>query len=96
MHDIQHIVRSCRDRQPPTAEQLSSISCPVVILHGGEDKAVSPLAACEEWKLALTGAGTCSIVEIAGAPHLMSLSDYSIVNRVIAQFTARSLQNYKL
>lgn len=65
------------DRIPPTPAQLASITCPVLILSGTDDRVVSPLAAAEEWKKALKGAkGGATIASITGAPHLLSLTDF--------------------
>ncbi|ORY91587.1 Alpha/Beta hydrolase protein [Leucosporidium creatinivorum] len=76
-HDISHIILSGADRTPPSPAQLASITCPILILSGTDDKVVSPLAAAEEWKRALKGAkGGATIASITGAPHLMSLSDF--------------------
>ncbi|ORY91588.1 Alpha/Beta hydrolase protein [Leucosporidium creatinivorum] len=92
-HDISHIILSAAHRVPPSPAQLASITCPILILSGTDDKVVSPLVAAEEWKKAFKGAkGGATIASITGAPHLMSLSDFSIVNRMIMQFTSRALQ----
>lgn len=76
-HDISHIILSAADRVPPSPAQLASITCPILILSGTDDKVVSPLVAAEEWKKAFKGAkGGATIASITGAPHLMSLSDF--------------------
>lgn len=76
-HDISHIILSAADRIPPSPAQLASITCPILILSGTDDKVVSPLVAAEEWKKAFKGAkGGATIASITGAPHLMSLSDF--------------------
>jgi pimeloyl-ACP methyl ester carboxylesterase len=49
------ILLSGADREPPSAAELASIRCPVLILSGSEDNVISPLSAAEEWKASFTG-----------------------------------------
>ncbi|GAA5896852.1 hypothetical protein JCM6882_005050 [Rhodosporidiobolus microsporus] len=70
---------------------LATVHCPVVVLSGGGDEIVSPRAACEEWVKAFKNAkGGAKLHVVASAPTLMSWTDYSIVNRMLAQFITMS------
>lgn len=51
-HDITHIVRFFF-RKRISAHDLATITCPCLVLNGGDDH-VSPLNAAEEWRGALT------------------------------------------
>ncbi|GAA5844163.1 hypothetical protein JCM11251_002455 [Rhodosporidiobolus azoricus] len=78
-----------RSAIPPSL--LAAVRCPVVIFSGGGDRIVSPLKACEEWVAAFKGAkGGARLHVVASAPTLMSWSDYSIVNRMLARFISMS------
>ncbi|KAL8290402.1 hypothetical protein RQP46_002660 [Phenoliferia psychrophenolica] len=77
-HDITHIVHFFfRKRISPN--DLASITCPVLILHGGDDHVVSPKDAAEEWRDALTSAkGGAKLHVVTGAPHKLLLVDASV------------------
>lgn len=110
-HDMRWVITSGADRVPPSPEALASITCPVLLLSGTEDKMISPRSAAEEYQAALTGGlshlalharddnkltfaiaakGGAVLHEVSGAPHLMSLCDYSVVNRLIAKFAEQT------
>ncbi|GAA5986992.1 hypothetical protein JCM10908_000984 [Rhodotorula pacifica] len=91
-HDLGWLFRSSYARQPIPPQLLTTITCPVMILRGADDKICCPLEACEEWTRLLTGVkGDIPIHAISSAPGLLSLSDSNILNRIILQFFQRSL-----
>lgn len=58
--EVTHIIH-WSDRAPIPPQQLASISVPVLILHGSEDKVVSPPAAVEEWRRFLSSGAFSSV-----------------------------------
>lgn len=48
-HDLGWMFRSSYAREPIPQDLLATITCPVMILRGGDDKVCCPLDACEEW-----------------------------------------------
>ncbi|BGP47353.1 hypothetical protein JCM10450v2_003205 [Rhodotorula kratochvilovae] len=91
-HDVKWLFQAVYDRKPIPADLLASITCPILILRGADDKVVCPLEACETWQRAFANAkGPVQIHAISSAPGLISLSDSNIVNRIIMQFVQRSI-----
>ncbi|GAA5866540.1 hypothetical protein JCM8547_005448, partial [Rhodosporidiobolus lusitaniae] len=77
------------NREPIPADKLVTITCPVLLLRGGDDPIVCPERAVEEWQSAFTSAKNgASIHTIASAPSIISLSEGNILSRVQAQFFA--------
>ncbi|KAI5475838.1 hypothetical protein MNV49_000802 [Pseudohyphozyma bogoriensis] len=80
------------DRDPIPAELLAKITCPTMLLQGGDDKHNSPVAAVEEWRKMLPSCkGGVVVREIASAPHVLLYTDSSIANRFILQFLSTAL-----
>ncbi|GAA5918466.1 hypothetical protein JCM6882_005143 [Rhodosporidiobolus microsporus] len=78
------------DRKPIPDDQLASLTCPVLILRGGDDNIVCPEEAVEEWRTAFANAkGGASTHVISSAPAIMSLTDGNIVSRVMGQFFSK-------
>ncbi|GAA5823678.1 hypothetical protein JCM11251_000721 [Rhodosporidiobolus azoricus] len=91
-HDVGWLFQAVYERTPIPRDQLASITCPVLILRGGDDKIVCPESACQEWQSHFTGAkGGAAIHTISGAPSRISLSDSNIVNRILMQFVQRAI-----
>lgn len=88
-HDLRHIAGFFR-RDPIPSELLASIKTPVLIIHGEADKVASPLTATQAWQRSFKSArGGADLREIAGAPHLLMYTDYSIANRFLLAFVQR-------
>ncbi|GAA5823674.1 hypothetical protein JCM11251_000720 [Rhodosporidiobolus azoricus] len=78
------------DRKPIPDEQLASLTCPILMLRGGDDGIVCPERAVEEWQAAFLNAkGGAEIHVISGAPAVMSLSDGNVVSRLMGQFFSK-------
>ncbi|KAI5477546.1 hypothetical protein MNV49_006134 [Pseudohyphozyma bogoriensis] len=89
-HDISLIVNWFK-REPIPASLLASVKAPVLILHGGDDNGASSLSAAEGWKNSFKSSrGGADLRVIAGAPHFLSYTDYSIADRFILQFMERA------
>lgn len=88
-HDITHLVHFFFRKRIP-AEALASIKVPVLVLHGSEDVAVSPLAAAKEWCDGLKSAkGGAFLHVIHGAPHKLLLTDANVACRILVAFLSR-------
>lgn len=48
-HDIGWLFRAVYDRKPVPQELTATITCPVLILRGADDRVVCPVEACEQW-----------------------------------------------
>lgn len=48
-HDLGWLFRACIARVPIPQNLMATITCPVMILRGADDKICCPLEACEEW-----------------------------------------------
>ncbi|KAI5475585.1 hypothetical protein MNV49_001141 [Pseudohyphozyma bogoriensis] len=87
--DMRHIV-SFHGKSDISDGLRSTVTCPVLILHGGLDKDVSPLSAAIEWQKGFPYArGGADVREIASAPHILTYTSASIVNRFVVAFLAK-------
>jgi 3-oxoadipate enol-lactonase len=78
--------RCLMDRDDIT-DRLGEIACPVLIVHGGEDAAIS-LARAEAMRDGLAGPTTFALV--GGAPHASNVTHAGEVNAEIAKFLKRA------
>ncbi|GAA5975173.1 hypothetical protein JCM11641_004378 [Rhodosporidiobolus odoratus] len=91
MHDVRWLFMAVYDRKPIPKDLLAKLTCPVLILRGGDDKIVSPEPACQEWQKAFVNCkGGAGEFVVHGAPSLISLSDSNLVNRIILQSVTRA------
>lgn len=90
-HDVERVV-SFFLRKPIPPALRAAVTAPVLIIQGGDDVQVSPLSAAEDWRDGFKSArGGADVRIITGAPHLLMHTDYSIANRFLLAFLARSL-----
>jgi len=66
-------------------DQVSEISCPVIMIHGEEDYAI-PLASAEQ--LSPRFPDSRGLVKVPGAAHASNMTHPTIVNPAIAKFLA--------
>ncbi|GAA6041889.1 hypothetical protein JCM8097_004533 [Rhodosporidiobolus ruineniae] len=75
------------DRTAIPPEAFEKVTCPVLVLRGGDDGIVSPGEACEEWARSFTKAkGGAALQTVASAPANISLCEGNILSRIQAQF----------
>jgi len=79
------LFRCLMDRDDITG-RLGEVSCPALIVHGGEDAAI-PLARAEEMRDGLAGPATFAV--IGGAPHASNVTHPGAVNAEIVNFLHR-------
>ncbi|GAA5823671.1 hypothetical protein JCM11251_000719 [Rhodosporidiobolus azoricus] len=88
--EMRLLFAAMRDRKPIPDEQLASLTCPILILRGGDDHIISPEKAVEEWQAAFVNAkGGADVHVVSSAPATMSLSDGNIVSRLMGQFFSK-------
>ncbi|GAA6012035.1 hypothetical protein JCM10207_005105 [Rhodosporidiobolus poonsookiae] len=86
-HDMRFLFTFIYNRNPIPAEQVATVTCPVLILRGSTDNIVCPESACEEWCSALSSARDgCKIHTISSATSNLSLVEGNILSRIMAKF----------
>lgn len=92
-NELQGMLQMVTAARDISDELVSTISCPVLILHGGSDSA-SPIAEVHKWQDLMTGVpnGGADARKIVGAPHILSFCESSIVNRILVSFVSRSVE----
>lgn len=79
------ITRSLADRDNLSDEQLASIKCPVLALHGTEDQVYSvPLM--EEWYEKLTGSTHKKKLVVEGGSHFLAASHPKETNEALLEW----------
>lgn len=74
---------NCLLNRDDITDRLSEIKCPVIILHGTADTAIS-MERAEELRKGLVGAG--KIVAIEGAAHASNLTHANLLNPPLIEF----------
>ncbi|KAI5474428.1 beta-ketoadipate enol-lactone hydrolase [Pseudohyphozyma bogoriensis] len=89
-HDLRHMVLWFQRKAIP-AELRAQITVPILIIRGGSDT-TTPLSADQEWQTGFTSARNGADLRIIqSAPHLLSATHGSIVNRWIWDTLTASL-----
>jgi len=75
------------DRKPFDTAACDAITCPILVVHGANDATSHPLVAHDSYHIFRNTQREIHVID--GAPHFLSYTHYSTVNKLLADFLDR-------